>query len=619
MKVWEKNHAILQRRMPEMAARLEAAEQTCCVQDGVIETPRGRYSPKGGPNGEAASRWAELVEIHEACAHAVSGFGTGAHVRAVLNRMDARSSLFVAEVDASALRAVLASEDFSDVLDDPRFLIGIGVLDDDYFTSLRKHPFFHITNAQPLLYGPCFSRDEAYYAKFFTEFVRNFELWYSLYKTNLDSSGSWQEQTLVNLPYLLDAPDVRELAPLIDGRPIVLIGAGPSLDDSVDFLAEIQDRAVLIAGNSAYQKLNKHGIKPHLTIAVDARLPTWWGYYGSSIDGVPLLAPFFVHPEVVRGFFRRTYTWGRQNPIISWLWKTLGREAPSDVLEKGTVSACILDLARQWGCTKVCLVGQDMALTASGQSHSMDSIYSVGGIPRGDLSKCRWLPGNTDEKVPVEHKYLVFLKTFQTFARENPQMSFLNTAEHGVKVEGMPYGTYAEAAEWLDVGSSTSGLREGILERSSRSMTQKKARKRLITSLLPLWSFTQRLLDISLTAAFTSESVPDAYDTANYAKHAKVQAALDWAPRINSFLNDHRNQWMVVFEGTAKGELAKYLRSKHEIKMRTEHMQTLRENQEYYWALAEGAHFLISRLQAVLGSPDVAKRTPEIEEVSSVR
>ena len=76
-----------------------------------------------------------------------------------------------------------------------------------------------------------------------------------LMEVNLRTGTNLQENTLENMPYMSNSPDVGELADLFKDTPFILVGLGPSLDDSIDFLREVQDKAIIVTSNSPYRKL----------------------------------------------------------------------------------------------------------------------------------------------------------------------------------------------------------------------------------------------------------------------------------------------------------------------------------------------------------------------------
>ena len=153
---------------------------------------------------------------------------------------------------------------------------------------------------------------------------------------------------------MAQSPDVGELKGDFPDIPFILIGAGPSLDESIDFLREVQDRAIIVASNSPYRKLINNGIKPHLVVTADPMSPTLLGFNNVSLEGVPLACPFSAYPEIVKRFSGRILSWCTFNPIIDVLTERTGGKPKTPIMEQGTVSGCVLDLSALLGCKKKC-------------------------------------------------------------------------------------------------------------------------------------------------------------------------------------------------------------------------------------------------------------------------
>ena len=203
--------------------------------------------------------------------------------------------------------------------------------------------------------------------------------------------------------------------------PFILVGAGPSLDESIDFLKQVQDKAIIITSNSPYRKLINNGIRPHMVVTADPLSPTLAGFENISLEGVPLACPFSAYPEIVKRFSGRIMTWCTFNPIVDILKDRTGRKPGTNILEKGTVSACVLDISRLLGSRKVLLVGQDMAIRDDGRYYSDDTSYSDSGAHYASTEKGHRLPGNTQEKVIVEGRLFVYLKTCLLYTSPSPR------------------------------------------------------------------------------------------------------------------------------------------------------------------------------------------------------
>ncbi len=164
-----------------------------------------------------------------------------------------------------------------------------------------------------------------------------------------------------NLPAIVGGRDVRALTNAAAGLPAIVVGAGPSLDASIDELARLRDRAVIIATDTSLRPLLTRGIVPQLVIGLDpsdlnARhllaLPecrdTW------------LVAESALDPKATAAFDGRTF-WFRVAPHHPWPWYNeqgidIGRlDVWGSVLTGAFQVACLA------GCDPIITLGADLS------------------------------------------------------------------------------------------------------------------------------------------------------------------------------------------------------------------------------------------------------------------
>ena len=157
-------------------------------------------------------------------------------------------------------------------------MLGTGDLDDDYFKDIQGAALTGLSEVNCIVFSPLHSVDESYYDKMRNELVRQYLVIRPLMEVNVRTATNIQENTLKNLIHVADAPDIGELSGAYEDVPFVLVGAGPSLDESIDFIKKIKDKAIIVASNSPFRKLINAGIEPHLVVTADPMAPTLAGF-----------------------------------------------------------------------------------------------------------------------------------------------------------------------------------------------------------------------------------------------------------------------------------------------------------------------------------------------------
>lgn len=540
-------------------------------------------------------RWLSGLELKEDMAIALSGVGDGSHVAFLLERLPPGCAVFCGEPEVSRFKRFLNTDGAASILSDARVFVGVGEMDHSFFASMALFPVLEVRDAQPLIFAPLFNEQEAYYSELFLQFARQLDYWRKLFGTNVVSSGLWQRNTLRNLETLLPAPDLSALSGAFAGVPMVVASAGPSLDESLDFIRWAQRRAVVVAVNSSFQALRNAGIDPHFVLAADPNESTDRGFAKADLGRALLVCPFLVYPKVATRFAGRAITWSASSELVSFLRQRLGQEPGALVAEQGTVSACAFDLARIFGCPTVYFAGQDLAARADGQTHASDSFYTDQGANRTNVDKCRWLPGNTLETVPVEEKLYVYLKTFEEMARRHGgSLKLVNLSRLGARIEGVPYRELKKARGALSSVSASKvekGWKRARAQCGRTWLSWEQARGEL----QGLRDYAQAVCSLALRGALRLET------QAAFTEEERRRAE-QTREELERLLQSDARYRVLLEGGQLKRELLDYRRQRRALER-----DATAENADceilkaYFWALAEGAYHLLAGLEPLCG------------------
>jgi len=575
---------IFDQRFMHLTRRVEAASGSGRMNDAW----RGKT-----PDPDALiERWLRDFAFKPDVAIALAGLGDGTHVDRLLSKLPKEAMVFCAEPDVDRFKAFLQSSLAPVLLEDARFYVGAGELDDAFYRSLASFDVMDFTDAQPLVFAPVFNEHEAYYSEFFLQFARQLEMWRKMYGTNLTQSGAWQRNSIVNLEKLAATPDPLAFQGAFEGVPMIMAGAGPSLAESLDFIKSVEGKAVIVAGNSSIRALRRAGIDPHFVLAADPNPATDAGFEGVELGRSILFCPFMVFPGVPKRFGSRVSAWAYGNNLASYFTEQAGRKRLAFVAEQGTVSACAFDLAVILGCPAIFFVGQDFAATIAGKLHNSDSFYTDWGADEVDTQTCRWLPGNTLEKVPVEAKLYVYLKTFEelsyAYTKELEKnlgkgLSLYNLSRLGARVRGMPYLSFGQAAGVLDSHRSAdaaAGWRraEEILARFEVGMQTVEA------GMASLSRYAEDTCKLALEGATKIELEKIGLSEARLCKER-----LD-----HQLASEPRWEW-ILMDGQLKFELHVSRRAAH-LMRRGGAYDELEDIKSNLWAVAEGCYHLLSSI-----------------------
>ena len=603
------NEIILKRRFPDAYIKIKQTANRAPFSFYYDETQKGpklkiihgeySYSPYGSKDpSKIIERWFSNLKLIPESLYSLTGFGDGSHVRYLIENSGTGVNVLVAEKDPALLRETFARFDFSDILSNDRFLLGTGEPESNFFTPIQGAALTGVSDINSLIFSPLHKIDELYYDKVRNELVRQYLVIRPLMEVNVRTATNLQENTLRNLPHMINAPDVGELKDKFKDIPFILIGAGPSLDESIDFLKEVKNKAIIVASNTPYRKLINNGIRPHLVVTADPMRPTLSGFHNVNTEGVPLACPYSAYPEIVERFSGKILSWCTFNPIASFLKKQLGHKDGTVIMEQGTVSGCVLDLSKVFGCRKVLFVGQDMSVQDDGKYYTDDSFYADHGNHYVEKGKGQRLPGNTQDFVTVEQRLFVYLKTFEQFiSQKNHDIEYRNLARTGAKIKGAPYITYSEALEWIGDTDSC------IFDREINQLLDSRNEVVNLYNLFePVRKYCDKILELCLSAAIETEMMPEKFSGMNYSENNKVKSLIKKGKEVNRLIDSDQLLWHVLLEGRTKRELVIYQRLLREIIFPNKNWQAIQGNKEYFWALIEGSYWLLNTLNKLISS-----------------
>ncbi|MEP7305683.1 MAG: FG-GAP-like repeat-containing protein [Acidobacteriota bacterium] len=176
-------------------------------------------------------------------------------------------------------------------------------------------------------------------------------------------AGRYLLNTLKNLPGLVAEGDVASLVDLFPGVPAIVVAAGPSLDDNLQHLRAIEDRALIVAVDTTLRPLRAAGIRPPVVVAVDPSERNGKHLVGiADSAGSWLVTEGSVDPGVLPEFTGRAFGFQVSNHH-PWPWlRALGFERGT-LRAWGSVVTSAFDLAFQMGCDPIVFVGTDLSYT----------------------------------------------------------------------------------------------------------------------------------------------------------------------------------------------------------------------------------------------------------------
>ena len=276
-----------------------------------------------------------------------------------------------------------------------------------------------------------------------------------------------------NIPNLVKEIPLLEIKDVYKNKTAVIVSAGPTLDKNIETLKKYRDNYILIVVGTAMKTLAKHQIKPDFLCIIEL--------YDSSkqIEGIDLSDVYFVtEPASNKNYrvfqFKQVFPHVSDNFPVNKFCQELTGIDTSEYYSKGTVSYTALNVARILGCSKIILVGQDLAYL-EGQCYSKDSAYkdlecffnkesnrweiraknfedfrdtisTASDVNKREItaknrlknlnSSLYYVKGINGGMLPTESVYAAFIPPLVEFAQKYNDREYINTSLVGAQIDG---------------------------------------------------------------------------------------------------------------------------------------------------------------------------------------
>lgn len=230
-------------------------------------------------------------------------------------------------------------------------------------------------------------------------------------------SWMWMKNILANLPRMASSPPLMDFKNAFQGRPALLIAAGPTLRGKIPIIKHLSERCVTFCVDTAYKALLDGGICPDFVVAVDPKFSNWQHLQGAPLGKTILAADLTAHEGIGRSASKALY-FCSQVPFLP----SFGVTDPGLLLSGGgSVATSAWSLARFMGCQFFFWAGLDLGYPypishspgtrsfeeARLSSNRLKSVFSLQALPpKQRLFDFRGAPLPTDKTLCVYASWL---------------------------------------------------------------------------------------------------------------------------------------------------------------------------------------------------------------------
>jgi len=155
-------------------------------------------------------------------------------------------------------------------------------------------------------------------------------------------------------------------------KPLLILGAGPSLHSNIEWIKENADKFVIMAALVSLKTLKKAGISPDIVVQVDENKYTTQKILENLGDITFLQNAIFIFSASVADIMFETF---KDNPIYLHEDRTKYKLAKS-TMPVASVGESLYAISLVFNADNIYMLGIDLALGADGLSHSPDHFMA---------------------------------------------------------------------------------------------------------------------------------------------------------------------------------------------------------------------------------------------------
>lgn len=464
--IFEANLKAVSQRWPALAAQLKTLEIDPQIYR-LCETQSGRPNLEIHKDGAApisfysqydpvkeSERQLESLPNDSIYTPVLLGIGLGYRLRNLYDKH--RNGFFdcaLVEHDPFIFLLALKTTPLHDILADVRFQLQLGESWDSWGAVVHAlTPGIMSSGLKILPHAPSQNLSPTFYQQAIGLLDARIQMARAEFDLMIQSGARIQDNLWGNLLPSINAVGVNHLDNCLQGKPAIVVAAGPSLDRNVHLLKEAQSKCVIICVDTALRTLRAHDVQPHIVVANDPTELNVRHFEGVEFGQGTILAydPELYAPIARSWPGRRLLMNLEKNAFNRWMERAV---APFGYVPKGiSVGNAAFYLASALSADPIIFVGLDLAFDAGGgRTHTQGSaLYRkhqaiAAGADSAELGprlqsramkeNIVWVDGVNREPVPTSKIMSMYLRQFvEAIAQTNARV--IDATEGGAFIDG---------------------------------------------------------------------------------------------------------------------------------------------------------------------------------------
>ncbi len=177
----------------------------------------------------------------------------------------------------------------------------------------------------------------------------------------------WAMNGMKNLPHLANNPMFHDLGDAFRGKPVIIVGAGPSLAKNIDQLKAAQEKCIILCANRALRSLQRAGIWPDIAINIETQ-DVKCQFDDIDLSRIPaMMFSSASHPSLFELDARRIFSYPGRVGCEGWMFN---EQDNIPEVTGSSVSCAATSVALHLGFDPIILIGQDLSFDGGHYYHA---------------------------------------------------------------------------------------------------------------------------------------------------------------------------------------------------------------------------------------------------------
>ena len=377
------------------------------------------------------------------------GFGLGYHIDSILEKIGSTGFLLTIELSTDLLLAAMVLRNQSKVLLNDRFHIIYGlneeIVSNEISNYMGKMENKKTNGLEVHFHSPSFKC----IPKSFPKLTNSLEILLMERRFPAVLGDIEKENYILNKKIVEKNSGIQILFSKHEAKPGLLVSAGPSLDDILPYLKQIDKKFILACVDTAFPILSRERITLDYVFSLDPQEDSFQYFQDHLENTAKLIFTPSANTKVIHYYKGEKF-------VVFKKTSTLFDKNESDIKTKGSsqsggsVSCLALDVLIQFGCNPIFLIGQDLSFpnnrTYSSFSNSnkqmLDNLNHESMLKENHNAETRKrktikVENISGNKVETNQAMYSYLRGIEEIAAINPKTKIYNLCSHGAQIENV--------------------------------------------------------------------------------------------------------------------------------------------------------------------------------------